>query len=103
MIFRFAGGWVRDKLLGTRSVDTGVVIDNKIGRNFETRLSKYISSNMEKCCFEPGRVNKIESNREKSKHLETTTTTILGLDIDSVNLRSATCPEDSWIQAMPVV
>ena len=42
-----------------------------------------------------GGLHKIEANPEKSKHLETVTTKILGLDIDLVNLRKETYSEDS--------
>ncbi|KAI9859531.1 MAG: CCA tRNA nucleotidyltransferase, mitochondrial [Trichoglossum hirsutum] len=42
-----------------------------------------------------GGLHKIEANPEKSKHLETVTTRILGLDIDLVNLRKETYSEDS--------
>jgi len=100
LVLRFTGGWVRDKLLGTRSVDIDVGINNMSGYNFAIRLSEYISANMEKYGFEPRNVNKIESNPEKSKHLETATTKILGLDIDFVNLRSETYSEDSRIPHM---
>ena len=40
-------------------------------------------------------LHKIEANPEKSKHLETVTTRIFGLDIDLVNLRKETYTEDS--------
>jgi tRNA nucleotidyltransferase (CCA-adding enzyme) len=42
-----------------------------------------------------GGLHRIEANPEKSKHLETVTTKILGLDIDLVNLRKETYSEDS--------
>jgi len=42
-----------------------------------------------------GGLHKIQANPEKSKHLETVTTRILGLDIDLVNLRKETYSEDS--------
>lgn len=47
-----------------------------------------------------GSVHKIESNPDKSKHLETATTRLLGLDIDLVNLRSETYSENSRIPTM---
>lgn len=40
-------------------------------------------------------LHKIEANPEKSKHLETVTTKIFGLDIDLVNLRKETYSDDS--------
>ncbi|KAI9780233.1 MAG: CCA tRNA nucleotidyltransferase, mitochondrial [Geoglossum umbratile] len=42
-----------------------------------------------------GGLHRIEANPEKSKHLETVTTKILGLDIDLVNLRKETYYDDS--------
>ena len=42
-----------------------------------------------------GGLHKIEANPEKSKHLETVTTRMLGLDIDLVNLRKETYTQDS--------
>jgi len=41
------------------------------------------------------KVHKIDANPEKSKHLETVTTRIFGLDIDLVNLRKETYTEES--------
>ena len=40
-------------------------------------------------------LHKIAANPEKSKHLETVTTKILGYDVDFVNLRKETYTEDS--------
>lgn len=40
-------------------------------------------------------LHKIEANPEKSKHLETVSTKIFGLDIDLVNLRKETYTDDS--------
>ena len=42
-----------------------------------------------------GGLHKIEANPEKSKHLETVTTRILGLDVDMVNLRTERYSEHS--------
>jgi tRNA nucleotidyltransferase (CCA-adding enzyme) len=46
---------------------------------------------------EMGTVSKIEQNPDQSKHLETATFKILGLDIDLVNLRSEEYAEGSRI------
>jgi tRNA nucleotidyltransferase (CCA-adding enzyme) len=43
------------------------------------------------------RIAKIESNPDQSKHLETARTTLLGIDLDFVNLRSEEYAEDSRI------
>lgn len=106
---RFTGGWVRDKLLGVGSHDIDVAINKMTGYQFGLRLKGYleIRGNPEKYGLEGvatsdkqsqkagttnksrivGGLHKIEANPEKSKHLETVTTRIFGLDIDLVNLR----------------
>ncbi|THH30164.1 hypothetical protein EUX98_g4012 [Antrodiella citrinella] len=47
--------------------------------------------------IEVEKIAKIESNPDRSKHLETARTTILGLELDFVNLRSEEYAEDSRI------
>lgn len=113
LVLRFTGGWVRDKLLGVESHDIDVAINKMTGYQFGLRLKEYleIPGNPEKYGLEGvassdkagtsaknkqvGGLHKIEANPEKSKHLETVTTRILGLDIDLVNLRKETYSEDS--------
>jgi hypothetical protein len=120
-ILRFTGGWVRDKLLGVDSKDIDVAINNMTGLQFGLKLQDYLRRHAEK--YSVGReetrlttegspsagggladeksrsrevsLHKIEANPERSKHLETVTTKILGLDIDLVNLRTETYSEDS--------
>lgn len=112
-VVRFTGGWVRDKVLGKESHDIDVSINNMTGYQFGLLLKEYlkIAGNLAKygltTSTEPGDsmtqqeltslggLHKIEANPEKSKHLETVTTRILGLDIDIVNLRKETYTEDS--------
>ena len=117
IVLRFTGGWVRDKLLGVGSHDVDVAINKMTGYQFGLRLKEYleIPGNAEKYGLEGvattnkanqkagasdksktvGGLHKIEANPEKSKHLETVTTRILGLDIDLVNLRKETYTDDS--------
>lgn len=117
LILRFTGGWVRDKLLGVPSHDIDVAINKMTGYQFGLKLKEYleIPGNPEKYGLEGvastdkqsqkagttdrsktvGGLHKIEANPEKSKHLETVTTKILGLDIDLVNLRKETYTEES--------
>ncbi|OMP86226.1 CCA tRNA nucleotidyltransferase, mitochondrial [Diplodia seriata] len=113
LVLRFTGGWVRDKLLGVESHDIDVAINKMTGYQFGLRLKEYleIPGNPEKYGLEGvassdkagtsaknkqvGGLHKIEANPEKSKHLETVTTRILGLDIDLVNLRKETYSDDS--------
>lgn len=117
IVLRFTGGWVRDKLLGIPSHDIDVAINKMTGLQFGMKLKEYleIPGNPEKYGLEGvattekqsakagttdksktvGGLHKIEANPEKSKHLETVTTRILGLDIDLVNLRKETYTDDS--------
>lgn len=109
---RFTGGWVRDKLLGVGSHDIDVAINKMTGFQFGLKMKEYlgIPGNSEKYGIAKSGaktngsgksrdagygLHKIEANPEKSKHLETVTTKILGLDIDLVNLRKETYTEDS--------
>jgi tRNA nucleotidyltransferase (CCA-adding enzyme) len=104
---RFTGGWVRDKLLGVDSQDIDVGISTMTGYQFGLAMQDYlkISGNIDKYKnMHPndpgfrdkiGGLHKIEANPEKSKHLETVTTKIFGLDIDLVNLRKETYSEES--------
>ena len=95
---RITGGWVRDKLLGSQSMDVDVGINTMTGLEFGNLMKQYLDRPETKGKYDQsilGRLAKIEANPEKSKHLETVTTRILGLDIDLVNLRKETYTEDS--------
>lgn len=101
IVLRFTGGWVRDKLLGIESHDIDVAINNMTGYQFGLKMKEYLDQpeNAAKYGIDgptaAGGLHKIEANPEKSKHLETVTTKILGLDVDLVNLRKETYTEDS--------
>ena len=57
-----AGGWVRDKLLGTESDDIDVVLSNMSGEDFAKLVAQYMDIK------DP---HVIRENPEKSKHVET--------------------------------
>jgi tRNA nucleotidyltransferase/poly(A) polymerase len=106
MVLRFTGGWVRDKLLGVDSHDIDVAISTMTGFQFGNFMKEYLddpenlakykgSGNPALNDDEIVKVHKIDANPEKSKHLETVTTRIFGLDIDLVNLRKETYTEES--------
>ena len=97
---RWAGGWVRDKLLDIESHDIDVAINNMTGEHFAQQMSNF--------CENPdaikqhaigekdiGNLHKVAKNPDKSKHLETAMVPIFGLDLDFVNLRKETYADDS--------
>ena len=95
---RITGGWVRDRLLGIISHDIDIGIDTMTGLTFGTLMKQYLALPETRVRYSQdmlGGLAKIEANPEKSKHLETITTKILGFDIDLVNLRKETYTEES--------
>jgi tRNA nucleotidyltransferase (CCA-adding enzyme) len=97
---RFAGGWVRDKLLGIPSHDIDTAINAMTGYAFSTKMQEYLKDeeNLKKHSLEAKDIHnlhKILANPKKSKHLETATTKIFDFDVDFVNLRKETYSEDS--------
>ncbi|KAM0279812.1 hypothetical protein ACHAQH_004363 [Verticillium albo-atrum] len=100
LILRWAGGWVRDKLLGTTSHDIDVAINVMTGLRFGEKLREYcdVPEFASRHGIGPddiGNLHRIAANPEKSKNLETTTVKVFGLDLDFVNLRTETYAEDS--------
>lgn len=100
IVLRITGGWVRDKLLGFFSHDLDIAVNNMSGEQFAVGLSAYLSEHYEKYGITPHSIHKIDKNPEKSKHLETATTKLFGIEIDFVNLRSEEYTNESRI---PVV
>lgn len=113
---RITGGWVRDKLLNHPSHDIDIGIDNCSGESFVMGLKEWLDQNevkqdvkdalaaksegskeSAKDTTKINTIHKIKKNPDKSKHLETCTTKLCGLDIDFVNLRSELYTEDSRI------
>ncbi|XP_074292231.1 CCA tRNA nucleotidyltransferase, mitochondrial-like [Silene latifolia] len=90
---RVAGGWVRDKLLGTDCNDIDIAIDNMVGKELCAIFKAYLLEQGEEVkgdCVIP-------SNSAKSKHLETARMYLYGYWIDFVNLRSETYSKKSRI------
>ncbi|KAG7090796.1 hypothetical protein E1B28_009880 [Marasmius oreades] len=81
---RIAGGWVRDKLLGSQSNDIDIALTDMMGYAFAEHLAEFAQGEG----MEVGSIGKIAQNPDQSKHLETATLRVLGKDIDLVNLRS---------------
>lgn len=100
LVLRWAGGWVRDRLLGRESHDIDVAINAMTGQQFAQHLSEYCKQPdaAQTHGFAPGdigRLHHIASNPDKSKHLETAMVKLFGMDLDFVNLRKETYAEDS--------
>jgi len=94
---RITGGWVRDKLLGHESNDLDIAINKLSGEEFGETLREFLIANFDTYKISPNNIHKIDKNPAKSKHLETATTKLYGLDVDFVNLRSEEYTEDSRI------
>jgi len=100
LIVRFAGGWVRDKLLSHNSADIDIALNIATGVQFASHVASYLSSQINTPTPEPAtpfKFNTISRNAEQSKHLETATAHFLDLDLDFVNLRSEEYAESSRI------
>ncbi|KAF5529419.1 CCA tRNA nucleotidyltransferase mitochondrial [Fusarium mexicanum] len=100
IVLRWAGGWVRDKLLDIRSHDIDVAINAMTGVPFAQAMCDYCErpEAMSKHSIGPadiGSLHNVARNPEKSKHLETAMVKMFGLDLDFVNLRKETYTEDS--------
>lgn len=100
VILRWAGGWVRDRLLGIESHDIDTAINVMTGEAFASKICELCEKPeiVEKhriASDDIGNLHKIARNPDKSKHLETTTIKLFGFDVDFVNLRKETYSEDS--------
>ncbi|KAL7785249.1 hypothetical protein V8C37DRAFT_394416 [Trichoderma ceciliae] len=100
LVLRWAGGWVRDRLLGMESHDIDVAINAMTGQQFAQHISEYCKrpDAAQAHGFGPGdigRLHHIASNPDKSKHLETAMVKLFGMDLDFVNLRKETYADDS--------
>ncbi|PTD06412.1 hypothetical protein HYE67_002599 [Fusarium culmorum] len=100
IVLRWAGGWVRDKLLNIQSHDIDVAINAMTGVPFAQAMCDYCEQPdaMAKHSIGPadiGNLHNVARNPEKSKHLETAMVKMFGLDLDFVNLRKETYTEDS--------
>ncbi|KEF55458.1 uncharacterized protein A1O9_08208 [Exophiala aquamarina CBS 119918] len=104
LVLRFTGGWVRDKLLGVQSHDIDVALSSMTGWQFGQAMQVFMEKHGQKYEDEASQqgfaaalknLHKIAANPEKSKHLETITTKMFGIDVDFVNLRKEVYNEDS--------
>jgi hypothetical protein len=90
---RIAGGWVRDKVLGlSQTHDVDIALDTCSGIEFATLVQQYLQlphqhSHAGKPTPTNTKIGVIAANPSQSKHLETATTKIYGMDVDYSNLR----------------
>lgn len=92
-VVRVAGGWVRDKVLGRVNHDMDIAVDDMTGEAF----ARLVNEHLRATGAETHTVNVIQANPEQSKHLETATVNILGMQIDFVNLRAEEYAQNSRI------
>ena len=88
-----------DQVLGIQSHDMDVAIDTMMGFDFAQHVHDYICEERKEpqLLGHGGKIAKIASNPEKSKHLETATIQLCGLEVDFVNLRNEAYTEGSRI------
>ena len=107
---RIAGGWVRDKvrefqlglsndidhlqLLGSECHDIDIALENMTGHAFALKFTEFAREFKR---LPVKSVAVVKGNPGQSKHLETAKTTVLGLDLDFVNLRDEAYADDSRI------
>jgi tRNA nucleotidyltransferase (CCA-adding enzyme) len=96
LIVRFAGGWVRDKLLSRDNDDIDVALNIATGVQFAEHFTHYVHQNPLEHA-ETFKFKTIGKNVEQSKHLETATASFMDLKLDFVNLRNEEYAEDSRI------
>ena len=93
VVLRFAGGWVRDKLLGIHSSDIDVSIDSMTGERFASIFCSFVKQKG----LPVTSVAIVAARPHQSKHLETACLSLFGQKIDFVNLRSEMYSETSRI------
>ncbi|KAI0063193.1 hypothetical protein BV25DRAFT_1915513 [Artomyces pyxidatus] len=91
---RVAGGWVRDKLLGSESHDIDIALTDMMGYPFAVEFAEYVSEIKH---IPVKSIATVKGNPGQSKHLETAKTTVLGIELDFVNLRDEAYADNSRI------
>jgi tRNA nucleotidyltransferase (CCA-adding enzyme) len=81
-------------LLGSSSNDIDVALEDMMGHTFAESFVEFVRGRKG---LAAKAVSKVESNPDQSKHLETAKTTVLGTELDFVNLRSEEYAGDSRI------
>jgi tRNA nucleotidyltransferase (CCA-adding enzyme) len=86
-----------DQLLGLPSHDLDVTLSSCAGYPFAQAFVNYLKTVPSASEIEIKSIGKVSANPDQSKHLETATTTILGLECDFVQLRSEVYADGSRI------
>ena len=81
------------QLLGKECHDLDVAVNNMMGYEFAQYVNEYLEENG----FPTRSIAKINSNPDKSKHLETATTKLFDQEVDFANLRTEVYDENSRI------
>ena len=91
---RVAGGWVRDKVLGLNTHDVDIALDACTGVEFARCMKQFMEQHEDQ---KLGKIGVIAANPAQSKHLETATMKVFGIEVDFCNLRAESYAEDSRI------
>jgi len=82
------------QLLGSDSHDIDIALENMTGHAFALQFTEFARKHKQ---LPVKSVAVVKGNPGQSKHLETAKTTVLGLDLDFVNLRDEAYADDSRI------
>lgn len=97
VIARAAGGWVRDKLLGSPNDDIDIAVENTTGILFAEKLKLFLNEQSDEG-DSTTKIVIIEANPEQSKHLQTARVCLFNnFWVDICGLRSETYATDSRI------
>ena len=88
---------VTPQLLGLPSHDLDVTLSSCAGYPFAQAFVNYLRTVPSASTIEIKSIGKVSANPDQSKHLETATTSILGLECDFVQLRSEVYADGSRI------
>lgn len=100
LTLRVAGGWVRDKVMGnpTKKADIDIAMDKCKGAEFAEMINSWLTRKG----YEARSIGVIQRNPEQSKHLETATMKVQGVELDLVNLRTEEYVANSRIPEMKI-
>lgn len=100
LTLRVAGGWVRDKVMGTSTAraDIDIAMNKYKGAEFAEMINAWLTRKG----YEARHIGVIQRNPAQSKHLETATMRVLDVELDLVNLRTEEYADGSRIPEMTI-